>query len=91
MDQEKIGSRIIGVVVGDIEGMIAEIQSELNRAFNTMPDGITVNCSVKFKHMMMDVSAETTVSFPREKVDAAEKCKVTKKRIMNEMAEGTLI
>ena len=43
MDQEKIGSRIIGVVVGDIEGMIAE------------------------------------------------KCKVTKKRIMNEMAEGTLI
>jgi hypothetical protein len=82
--QEHIGSRIIGMVAGDIEALLNENQSAINMAYMNIGKGTKVSIGVSFTPNPKGVETEIKISFATEIVDPPEKCKSSVKRIMCE-------
>jgi hypothetical protein len=84
---EYIGSRVIGMVAGDIEALLNENQSAINNAYCTIGKGTKVSVSVSFAPNPKGVETEIKISFATEIVEQPEKCKSSVKRIMCENQE----
>ncbi len=82
--EEHIGTRIIGMVAGDIEALLNENQSAINEAYMNIGKGTKVSIGVSFAPNPKGVESEIKISFATEVVEQPEKCKSSVKRIMSE-------
>ena len=82
--EEHIGSRVIGMIAGDIEALLNENQSAINDAYMNVGKGFKVSIGVNLSPAPQGIEAETKLSFAREVVDTPEKCTAKMKRIMSE-------
>ena len=85
---EHIGPRVIGQVAGDIEALLNENQSELNRAYikftDDPTDSLKVSIGVRFSADAKGVATEYSLSFPKQPHEAPEKISVKRKVVLSE-------
>jgi hypothetical protein len=82
--QEHIGSRIVGMIAGDIEALLNENQSAINEAYMNIGKGTKVSIGISFTPDPKGVETEIKMAFAREVIEQPEKCKSSVKRVMCE-------